>query len=138
MYKRQEWEKAARGENGFIYPWGNKFDPQNANTISSKIGDTSEVGQFSPQGDSPYNCADMVGNIWEWCNDWLDDNEYKNRLEKIIKDPQGSKKEEGYHILRGGCFLDSPSYIRCAIRGFSQPYYSPNYYGFQMCIRDSN
>ena len=61
-----EWEKAARGENGFIYPWGDEFDIRKANTIEAGIHNTSSVGQFSPRGDSPYGCADMSGNVREW------------------------------------------------------------------------
>jgi formylglycine-generating enzyme required for sulfatase activity len=60
-----EWEKAARGEIGLVFPWGNEFDIR-ANTREAKIGGTSAVGHFSPQGDSPYGCVDMVGNVWEW------------------------------------------------------------------------
>ena len=90
-----EWEKAARcqGENeSLIYPWGNNFDPNNANTAEAKIGDTSDVGKFSPQGDSPYGCADMIGNVWEWCNDWFDENEYKTVQAKRQKIPKVRKK----------------------------------------------
>ena len=83
-----EWEKAARGEDGRVYPWGNDFDPKKANTGESKIGGTSDVGKFSPRGDSQYGCADMIGNVWEWCNDWFTENEYKSRKETI--NPQGS------------------------------------------------
>ena len=69
---RAEWEKAARGADVRIYPWGDAFDPGKANTAESKIGGTTPVGQYSPQGDSPYGCADMAGNVWEWCRDWFD------------------------------------------------------------------
>ena len=110
-----EWEKAARGENGLIYAWGNEFDPKKANTLEANIGDTSEVGQFSPQGDSPYGCADMIGNVWEWCNDWFDENEYKNRVGKIVKDPQGPQNGR-VRVLRGGSFYDNHGYARCANR----------------------
>ena len=58
-----EWEKAARGADLRIYPWGDAFDPGKANTAESSIGGTTPVGQYSPQGDSPYGCADMAGNV---------------------------------------------------------------------------
>jgi len=61
-----EWQKAARGEHGHVYPWGNDFFSKKANTDQAKIGNTYDVGKFSPQRDSPYGCADMVGNVWEW------------------------------------------------------------------------
>jgi toxoflavin biosynthesis protein ToxD len=108
-----EWEKAARGEDGLIYPWGSKFDPKSSNTLEAQIGDTSEVGQFSPYGDSPYGCADMAGNVWEWCADWFDAEEYKNK--DRIKDPQGPLVGT-YRVLRGGSFASSPGSVRCAHR----------------------
>jgi len=62
----EEWEKAARGTDGRIYPWGNEWDKERANTCETKSFDTTPVGKFSPQGDSPYGVADMAGNVWEW------------------------------------------------------------------------
>jgi formylglycine-generating enzyme required for sulfatase activity len=64
-----EWEKAARGTDGRIYPWGNDFDPKRANSTVLEPANqdkTMPVGQYSPLGDSPYGCVDMAGNIWEW------------------------------------------------------------------------
>ena len=61
-----EWEKAARGPGGLIYPWGNLFDKNRCNTFESGIGNTTPVGNYSPAGDSPYGVADMAGNVWEW------------------------------------------------------------------------
>jgi len=64
-----EWEKAARGELGSIYPWGNRFDPEAANVSTSKKISAGHhlkpVGSF-PQGRSPYGAEDMIGNAWEW------------------------------------------------------------------------
>src|SRR5215475_11117084 len=69
----QEWEKAARGPEGFVYPWGNKYVSGNANIDEtwSKAGpyslkQTSPVGMY-PQSMSPYGALEMSGNVWEWC-----------------------------------------------------------------------
>ena len=59
-----EWEKAARGTDGRVYPWGNEFDNQKANTIETEIGETCAVINF-PGGTSPYGNLDMSGNVWE-------------------------------------------------------------------------
>jgi len=115
-----EWEKAARGEDGLIFPWGNIFDSRKANTWWTSIGDTSEVGQFSPHGDSPYGCADIIGNVWEWCNDWCVEDEYKNRAGKSVKDPQGPPSGP-YRVLRGGSFETNLGLTRCAYRHGSLP-----------------
>jgi formylglycine-generating enzyme required for sulfatase activity len=128
-----EWEKAARGEIGFIYPWGNEFDLQKANTSEANNGGTSEVGRFSPQGDSPYGCADMVGNVWEWCNDWLNEDEYEKRVDKIVKNPHGPPTGT-YHILRGGSFNFNCIGSRCAIRESADPYVSVNNNGFRVAL----
>jgi len=128
-----EWEKAARGEDGRIYPWGNQFDKNNANTQESNIDGTTPVGQFSPQGDSPYGCADLSGNIWEWCADWFDENEYKNRKGET-KDPQGARGS--YHVRRGGGYMDIHTYARCAYRRWNYPD-DILYFGFRVALLPS-
>ncbi len=66
---RPEWEKAARGLDGWVYPWGDDFDKNKCNTSESGIFATTPVGKYSPDGDSPYGLADMAGNVYEWTND---------------------------------------------------------------------
>jgi formylglycine-generating enzyme required for sulfatase activity len=131
-----EWEKAARckSENeSLVYPWGNTFDSKNANTNESYIGDTSDVGKFSPQGDSPYGCADMAGNVWEWCNDWYDENEYKQRQSSSVKDPQGPQKGDA-RVWRGGSFVLGPRNVRCAYRDADFPNFLFSGGGFRVCV----
>lgn len=139
-----EWEKAARhsplpqGEGeSLIYPWGNGFDPKNANTSEAKIGDTSEVGQFSPQGDSFYGCADMAGNVWEWCNDWFNEKEYEDRAGKSTKDPQGPEKGT-FRVLRGGSFYNNRWGARCALRLRDLPLNSFISWGFRVASSPIN
>jgi formylglycine-generating enzyme required for sulfatase activity len=130
-----EWEKAARGDDGRIYPWGDQFDPTKANIDETKIGDTSPVGQFSPQGDSPFGCADMSGNVWEWCADWFDENEYKKR-KTTIKEPPGPEKGS-LRVLRGGSFNLIRLDARCARRGGNSPDYNFRNYGFRLVLLPS-
>jgi len=61
----KEWEKAARGQDGRIYPWGNEFAPGLCNTAEGRAGSTTPVDRY-PNGASPYGALDMVGNVWEW------------------------------------------------------------------------
>jgi eukaryotic-like serine/threonine-protein kinase len=64
-----QWEKAARGTDGRIYPWGNAWDASKLNSSDGGVGDTTSVGQY-PAGASPYGALDMAGNVWEWVADY--------------------------------------------------------------------
>jgi formylglycine-generating enzyme required for sulfatase activity len=112
---------------------GDDFDPKKANTKEAKLGDTSDVGKFLPQGDSPYGCADMSGNVWEWCNDRLNGDEYKNREGRIVKDPHGPEGGET-RSLRGGSWLDSEISARVSFRNGSHPGYRYNDIGFRVVV----
>ena len=65
----QQWEKAARGTDGRKYPWGNESPTADLCNFNKHVGDTTLVGRYSPQGDSPYGIVDMAGNVWEWCEE---------------------------------------------------------------------
>lgn len=92
----EQWEKAARGQDGREYPWDHEWKPY-CNTKEAGIGGTTRVGYYSPFGDSPYDCVDMSGNVWEWTNSWYDE-------------------KEKYRCLRGGAFLSIQWYCRAAYR----------------------
>jgi formylglycine-generating enzyme required for sulfatase activity len=97
-----EWEKAARGTDGRVYPWGDWFDKVMCNASEAGIGGTTPVGKYSPFGDSPYKVCDMAGNVWEWtATDWA---------------PGSSSK-----VQRGGSFVNRGSYARCAYRYLGVP-----------------
>ncbi len=110
-----EWEKAARGDFGNIWPWGNEFDPKKCNTKeSSKVWPVA-VGSYSPQGDSPYGVADMAGNVWEWVSSAFRPYPYHSGDGR--EDPKTLEKR----ALRGGSFKRSNLFSRCAYRSKSAP-----------------
>jgi formylglycine-generating enzyme required for sulfatase activity len=62
----EEWIYAAFEDTPYPYPWGRVFSVDNCNVRESKKMGTTPVGLYSPQGDSPIGCVDMIGNVWEW------------------------------------------------------------------------
>jgi formylglycine-generating enzyme required for sulfatase activity len=98
-----QWEKAARGTDGRIYPWGNEAPDAGgryrANYYPKEDGydDTAPVGSF-PLDASPYGVMDMAGNVQEWCADWYDENYYASAPNQ---NPQGPSSGT-YRLLRGG------------------------------------
>ena len=127
-----EWEKAARGTDGRIYPWGNDWDPAKLNSAEGGARDTTPVGQYSPAGDSPYGCADVAGNVWEWCADWFDEKDYQRRAASrtTVKDPTGPEKG-ARRVLRGGSFDLDRRFVRAAVR-YLLPDYWVDFYGFRV------
>ena len=132
-----QWEKAARGDDGRTYPWGDAWDAARLNSFEAGRGGTSPVGQFSPEGDSPYGCADMAGNVWEWCADWFDEAEYARRANRVVRDP-GGPSEGMYRVVRGGSFINEFyewNFVRCAARYWG---YAPDrfgVFGFRVVVR---
>ena len=99
-----EWEKAARGTEAYLFPWGNRFDASKAHISKNKKTSLKPVNAFSPQGDSVYGVADMVGNVWEWVSDWYQDDYYRSAAQFI--NPQGPS-EGKQKVLRGGSFREA-------------------------------
>ena len=101
-----QWEKAARGVDGWIYPWGNDWDAGKAQCSHTEWGDagkTAKVGSY-PAGASPYGVMDMAGNVWQWCADFYDPNYY---VKAMNRNPSGPRDVYGYvHVLRGGSWLE--------------------------------
>ena len=104
-----EWEKAARGTDGRLWPWGNNWDPKCCNFLKSGPARTTPVGQYSPRGDSPYGCADMAGNVWEWT---------RSLYKPYPYDPKDGREklDHGPRVLRGGSFGNNEWGVRCASR----------------------
>jgi len=123
-----EWEKAARGTDGRIFPWAGRADPNRANYRDTQIGTTSAVGCF-PAGASPYGVLDSSGNVYEWCQTvWRDD--YEGYEEKAVQ----SDAAQGSRVLRGGAFLDDQGGVRCAYRYRGSPNYWSSIGGFRVVV----
>ena len=133
-----EWEKAARGAYGNEWPWGNEFDSNKCNSGEGRKGGTTPVGAYSSLGgDSPYGCADMVGNVWEWCNDWFSDSEYKSRTSTPVLNPKGPQTGNR-RVLRGGSFFIGRSRARCAFRDHYDPAGRDSDLGFRLVVSPSH
>jgi formylglycine-generating enzyme len=125
-----QWEKAARGMDRRIYPWGNLWDPSKcANGAEFKITGRQGVGSY-PSGESPYGAMDMAGNVWEWCADWYSMNYYEHAPARNPTGPASGSTR----VLRGGSwYLKYGQYFRCAHRNFAEPGFIENYPGFR-CV----
>ena len=108
----EEWEKAARGTEGRVYPWGDDFDPAKCNSDKSEEDGTTSVTKYV-NGRSPYGCYDMAGNVWEWTDSWFD----KTDL-----------------VLRGGSWLNDAGFLRSSKRFWDAPTDRSDYVGFR-CAR---
>lgn len=112
----QEWEKAARGTDGRIYPWGNEFDKVLCVTKESvEEGQTSIIAPVGSceKGNSPYGAADMAGNVWEWT----------------------SSIDDRYSVLRGGSFFENRNYAMTYSYLLSIANDAKDYVGFR-CVKD--
>jgi formylglycine-generating enzyme required for sulfatase activity len=129
-----EWEKAARGTDGRIYPWGDVFDPGHCNTRTSKIEQTTRVGLYENKSESPYGCADMAGNVWEWCLTRLIGNtfwDYGAGEAVMSNQPDG----DNIRVARGGSWFSYQQFARAAARNQSAPTGRYRDYGFRVCRR---
>jgi formylglycine-generating enzyme required for sulfatase activity len=122
-----EWEKAATWRDGekLLYPWGNEFDKACGNTSESKIGTTTPVGQFSPDGDSPYGCVDMSGNVWEWTSSLYRPYPYR------ADDGREEAEAGGTHVQRGGSYYQNAAAARGGYRNHDYRVNGLGSYGFR-------
>jgi len=129
----QEWEKAARGEDGHIYPWGNIWVLTKSNNPYKGSTGTEPVGSY-PEGRSPYGLLDMSGNVWEWVDSF-----YLPHPGNTIPKPEYGRDKR---VLKGGSWFDCLSY-GCGLsapsfnRAFFNPEVRNNSFGFR-CARSAN
>jgi len=122
-----EWEKAARGSDGRLYPWGDAApQPGMLNFRGSNLGRPAPVDSY-PEGATPYGALNMAGNVWEWTADWYDPKYYEQAPTAQPTGPtSGSRK-----VLRGGSFADDASDARAANRANSAPSVAAPKIGFR-------
>jgi len=129
-----EWEKAARGTDGRIYPWGNE-EPSllYANYDREWAGkNTLKAAGSQPQGASPYGVQDMSGNAREWVQDWYDKDYYQHAPQRNPKGPEKSLLK----VIRGGSWRSFDADIRTAARGKGGFALKTHGTGFR-CARDT-
>jgi len=119
-----QWEKAARGDDGRIFPWGSEFDAAKCNVYETGIGVTSAVGMF-PAGASPYGVQDMGGNTLEWCRTKWRDN-YKEPADESLEGMS-------LRVLRDGAYYLNRGVARCAVRNRIAPDVSYSF-SFRICL----
>jgi len=123
-----QWEKAARGTDQRRYPWGNSSPNCSTVNYNKCQGKVMPVGSY-PSGKSPYGVHDMAGNVWEWCQDWYDENYYTS---SPTNNPQGPSSGSE-RVLRGSSWNRGAASIRSANRGKNSPSFSSNYIGLRIC-----
>ncbi|MCD6288273.1 MAG: SUMF1/EgtB/PvdO family nonheme iron enzyme [Candidatus Hydrogenedentes bacterium] len=108
-----EWEKAARGVDGQIYPWGNDPPaPELCNVADFGLTMLKSVGLGARvRGRSPYGCYDMAGNVWEWCNDWY----------AAYPGSKISVGNQQVRVIRGGAYTQTSYHARCSNRDYERP-----------------
>jgi serine/threonine-protein kinase len=121
-----EWEKAARGTDERVYPWGNQISCDNANYYKCN-GDTTSVGSYS-SGVSPYGIFDMAGNVWEWVSSLYQNYPYS------ATDGRENLTASGSRALRGGAWNHLDVNVRASSRSWVDPSYFDNFVGFR-CSR---
>ena len=134
------WEKAARGTDGRIYPWGNSIDRSRANygkegccrgDDSDGFFDSAPVGSYQ-RGISPYGAYDMGGNVWEWVVDWYGEEYYAQSPERAPQGPDAGISR----VLRGGSMSSDPYRLRTTDRGGLPPSATYIIVGFRCAARE--
>lgn len=142
-----EWEKAARGSDQRLYPWGNQIEYGRCNQynaidnhaelapVGTYVGDGPGMQAFAKEkrvssGESPFGCLDMAGNASEWCSDWYSPSAYST---DGVRDPQGPGNGT-QRVVRGGSYEDGWDPIRSSARQRLEPEKWSRCVGFRTAI----
>jgi formylglycine-generating enzyme required for sulfatase activity len=123
-----EWEKAARGSNGLVYPWGADYDGRRCNVRGDGPATTTPIDKF-PEGASSYGVMDMAGNVAEWCLDWYREFYASDQA----RNPTGPRSGD-YRVVRGGSWRYSSHAARCASRYWCPPDQKRDNTGFRLAV----
>jgi iron(II)-dependent oxidoreductase len=143
-----EWEKAASWQPSSDsagvkrkYPWGEEFEDSRCNSAQTGLDSATPVGSYSPQGDSPWGCADMAGNVQEWTSTLWGSDPAAPAFPYPYQPGDGREDlapDQGlprlYRLYRGGSFHDDPGKLRCAARGQSSPDSKLRWRGFRVVL----
>lgn len=123
-----EWEKAARGTDERLYPWGSRYVDDRCNS-GNVVGATVMVDEF-PLGRSPYGIWDMSGNVYEWCEDYYDEDYYKYSPSTNPRGPEGGQER----VIRGGFFSEIRSNVRTTHRLSAAETHTRENVGFRLAL----
>ena len=130
-----EWEKAARGSDGRIWPWGNREPNNGVCNFDMTVGDTTPVGHY-PDGKSPHGLLDVAGNVWEWTSSMWGKHANKPEFGYPYDVKDGRENPNApvsvRRVLRGGSFGRGSPYVRCAYRGRNLPLDRYDLVGFRV------
>jgi formylglycine-generating enzyme len=130
-----EWEKAMRGTDGRLWPWGNQEEPQAANWARVQDGHevSARVGTFLADK-SPYGVMDGAGNVIEWVDDWYHETYYKDSPDQNPPSPEHGT----YRVLRGGGYTTTGGDVRITSRSKMMPDFRDETIGFRCAISATN
>jgi formylglycine-generating enzyme required for sulfatase activity len=121
----KEWEYAARGVDGRVWPWGDNWTDSAANTIDAGLQKSTPVGLFD-RYPSPFGLGECAGNVWEWCS-----SEFRGYGPYADNDGRESSDGVMPRVIRGGSWLNGADHARCSNRD----HYSPTDRHFDLGFR---